>query len=206
MALPKEKSLEGWGPFTFGISFDDALTAHSGAVWDAQSSRRCRLEMPVRGCTLHAATKSRFPLTAGVGLLPTLIFNQEGKLAMIRLRKFFKGDIEPSVECMSRYNQILDYLQKTWGYPTASSSNKHGMPKGSIPQGGEILPDTADGAVVGSETFQVQPDGRKIILQLRAVGTAQPGAAVCHLSIDYRGPDSLQPPPEERPHPLKNWN
>ncbi len=59
--------------------------------------------------------------------------------------------------------------------------------------------------MVGRETFRVQPDGRQIILRSSYIGATDSAPAVCHLSISYRGPESLQPPPEQRPHPLKNW-
>ena len=203
MPRPEEKSFKGWGPFTFGMNFDDALTAYPGVVWDAESSRKCRDEMPLRGCTLNPTGGSRVPLTAGVALLPTVIFNQEGKLATIRLRKFLRGDIKPA-QCERAYGQLLDYLHETWGPPTASSSNKRAMLKRSTLKGREFFPDTGDGAVVSRETFHVQPDGRQIILQSSYIGATESAPAVCHLSIYYRGPESLQPP-EERPHPLKNW-
>ena len=204
MPRPKEESFNGWGPFTFGMNFDDALTAYPGVVWDAESIRKCRVEMPLRGCTLNPAQESRVPLTAGVALLPMVVFNEEGRLATIRLRKFLKGKIKPA-QCERAYGHLLDYLRETWGSPTATSSNKHGMPKRSTLQGREFFFDTGYGAVVGRETFHVQPDGRQIILLSSYIGATDLATAVCHLSIYYRGPESLQPPPEERPHPLKNW-
>ena len=199
MSRPDEKSLKGWGPFTFGMKLDNALTAYPGVVWDAASFHRCRAKMLLKGCALSAAEESRVPPTAGVALLPEVIFNQEGKLAAIRLRKFLRGDIEPA-QCGRVHGQLLDHLQKTWGSPMASSSNKHGKPKGR-----EVSPSADDAAVIGRETFHVQPDGRQIILLSSYIGPTDSAPAVCHLSIYYRGPKSLQPPPEERPHPLKNW-
>jgi len=165
--------------------------------------RKCRDEMPLRGCPLDSTGGSRVPLTAGVALLPTVIFNREGKLAAIRLRKFLRGDIKPA-QCERAYGQLFDYLRETWGPPTASSSIKRAMLKKSPLKAREFVPSTGDGAVVGRETFHAQPDGRQINLQSSYIGATETAPAVCHLSIYYRGPESLQPP-EERPHPLKNW-
>lgn len=201
---PKEKSFNGWGPFTFGMNFADALTAYPGVVWDAESVRKCRVEMPLRGCTLSPAQGSRVPPTAGVAMLPMVVFNEEGRLATIRLRKFLKGTIKRA-QCERVYGHLLAYLRETWGSPTATSLNKHGMPKRSTLQGREFFLGTDYGAVVGREIFNVQPDGRHIILLSRYIGATDLATAVCHLSIYYIGPESLQPPPEERPHPLKNW-
>lgn len=204
MPRPEEKSFNGWGPFTFGMGFDDALTVFPGVVWEAESLRKCRAEISSRGCTLIPAEESRVPRTAGVALLPVVSFNREGKLSAITLRKFLRGDVRPA-HCGRAHGQLLDHLNKTWGSPTASSSDAHGMQGSSAPRGGELLPRTGDGAVIGRETFHVQPDGRQVILLSRYIGATDSAPAVCHLSIYYRGPESLQPPPEERPHPLKNW-
>jgi hypothetical protein len=200
----EEKSFNGWGPFTFGMNFNDALTAYSGVVWEAESLRKCRDEMSLRGCTLIPAEGSRVPLTAGVALLPRVVFNQQGKLATVRLGKFLRANMEPA-QCERAYGQLLDDLHETWGAPTASSSDKRGVLKRSTPKGRGFFLGTGDGAVVGRETFHVQPDGRQIILRSGYIGATDSAPAVCHLSIHYRGPESLQPPPEQRPHPLKNW-
>jgi hypothetical protein len=205
MPRSEEKSFNGWGPFRFGMNFDDALTAYPTVVWDTNSVRRCRAEMRLRGCTLNPGEGSRVPPTAGVALLPSLIFNQEGKLATVRLRTFMRGDLKPT-QCERAYGQLLDHLHSTWGGPAASASNKPGMLKRRTPQGRAFLLGTGDGAVAGRETFHVQPDGRQIILRSGYIGATDSAPAVCHLSIDYRGPASLQPPPEQRPHPLKNWH
>lgn len=204
MAKPGEKSLSGWGPFTFGMDFEAALTAQPGIVWDPNSAARCRKEMRLKGCTLIPAEGSRVPETAGVALLLAVIFNQEGKLASVRLGKFLRGTSKP-VECEDAYGCLLDHLHNTWGAPTASSSVKAEAPTRSTPGGRRFSLRTSGGAVAGSATFNPQPDGRKIVLRLSHVGATNPATAVCHLSIDYHGPDRLQPPPEERPHPLKNW-
>ncbi len=205
MSRSEKKLFNGWGPFTFGMNFEDALTAYPGVVWDPGSLRRCRDEMPLRSCTLNPAERSRVTLTASVALLPTLIFNQEGKLAAISLRKFLRGDIEPA-QCERAHGQLLDYLHETWGSPTASSSNEPGILKRSSLNGRDFFLSTGEGAVVGTETFHVQPDGRQIILRSGYFGATKSAPAICHLSVSYRGPESLQPPPEQRPYPLKNWN
>lgn len=204
MPRPESKPFSGWGPFTFGMDFDDALTAYPGVAWQAESLRRCRVEMPSRGCTLIPAEESRVPRTAGVALLPVVSFNREGKLSAIALRSFLRGDVRPA-HCGRAHGQLLHHLNKTWGSPAASSSDAHEMQVRSVPGGRELLPGTRDGAVIGRETFHVQPDGRRVILLSRYIGATASAPAVCHLSIYYRGPNSLQPPPEERPHPLKNW-
>ncbi len=204
MLLRKEKSLNGWGRLTFGMKFADALTAYSGAVWDTESLRKCRVRMPLHGCTLVSTEQSRFPLTAGVSLLPAIIFNQEGKLATIRLRRFLRGNVEPA-QCKREHGLLLEYLRGRWGSPVESSLSEREMPKMGTAQGPALLHVTDDSAVVGRETFHVQPDGRRIILLSRYIGATQVATAVCHLSIYYYGPESLQPPAEKRPHPLKNW-
>ncbi len=203
--LPRnEKSLNGWGQFTFGMKFAEALTAYPGAVWDTDSLRKCRAGMPLLGCTLVSAEQSRFPLTAGVLLLPAFLFNQESKLATIRLRRILRGNIKPA-QCKHEHSRLSDYLRAQWGSPVESSSVKRGMRKIVTAQGPALLNVTEDGAVVGRETFQVQPDGRKIILLSRYLGASEVATAICHLSIHYYGPERLQPPAEKRPHPLTNW-
>jgi hypothetical protein len=144
--------------------------------------------MPPTACTLHAAHGSPVPLTAGIALLPSLGFNQAGKLAAIRLGHFLRG-VEPA-QCERAYRQLLDSLRKTWGAPTASSSTERGA---------------SDGTVVGKETFHARPDGRRITLLARYINATASASAVCHIGIRYRGPESLQPPSDERPNPLKNW-
>lgn len=204
MPRSEDKSFNGWGPFTFGMNFDDTLSAYPGVVWEEESVRKCRDEMSVRGCTLSSAEESRVPSTAGVALLPQVVFNQEGKLGTVRLGKFLRPNIEP-VQCERAFGQLLDDLHETWGAPTAASSSKPGMLKRSTPKGREFFLGFGDGAVIGRETFQVQPDGRQIILRSGYMDATDSAPAVCHLSICYRGPESLQPAPEQRPYPLKNW-
>ncbi|CAA9534279.1 MAG: hypothetical protein AVDCRST_MAG31-2677 [uncultured Sphingomonas sp.] len=201
MPQPERKSFDGWGPFTFGMDFDDALTAYPGITWTAESLRRCRVEMSLKGCALSPRQDSHVPPTAGVALLPEVIFNQQRNLSAIRLRKFLRGDVSPA-HCRRAHDQLLQYLRETWGPPVPNSSNKQ---ERSTPKNRELLPGTGEGAVIGKETFHVQPDRRQIVLLSGYIGATASAPAVCHLSIDYRGPESLQPPPEERPHPLKNW-
>ena len=204
MPRPEHKSFNGWGLFTFGMDFEDALTVYPGVVWEAESLRRCRVEIPSRGCLLTPAEESGFPRTAGVALLPVVSFNREGKLSAITLRKLLRGGLSPA-QCGRAHAQLLDHLSKTWGFPTASSSDANGMQDRSAPRGRELLPSTSDGAVIGRESFHVQLDGRQVVLLSRHISPTDSAPAVCHLSIYYRGPNSLQPPPEDRPHPLKNW-
>lgn len=205
MPLREVTPLLGWGPFIFGMTFDAALIAYPGVVWDTKSSVRCREEMRLRGCTLSSAEGSRVPPTAGVALLPTVLFNQEGRLAAIRLGMFLRVDNKPA-QCERAYARLLDYLHDDWGPPTASWSAKEEVTKRSSPQGRQFSLRTDSDGVAGRETFHLQPDGRKVVLLLRYVGATNPATALCHLSVYYRGPESLQPPPEERPHPLKNWH
>lgn len=204
MSRSEDKSFNGWGPFTFGMNFDDALAANPRVVWEAASLRKCRDEMSLGGCTLITAEGSHIPLSAGVALLPGVIFNQDGKLAAVRLSKFLRANMAPA-PCERAYGQLLDDLYETWGAPTATYPNGRGMLRRSTPKGREFFLGRDDGAVVGRETFHVQPDGRQVILRSGYIGATDSAPAVCHLSIYYRGPESLQPPPEERPHPLKNW-
>ncbi len=201
----KEKLLDGWGRLTFGMNFNDALMAYPGAVWDTESLRKCRDGMPLRGCTLVSTEQSRLPLTAGVSLLPAVLFNQEGKLATIHLRRFLRGTIKPA-QCMREHGRLLEYLRERWGNPAENLSSKRGMQRVDTAQAPALLHVADDDAVVGRETFHVQPDGRKIILLSRYIGATEAATAVCHLSIYYYGPESLQPPAEKRPHPLKNWD
>jgi hypothetical protein len=204
MPRPEGKPFNGWGPFTFGMNFEEAVTAYPGLVWDAESLRKCRAELPARSCTLNPAQGSRVPPTAGLDLLPRLVFNQQGKLATVHLSQFLRGDIE-AAQCERAYGQLLDDLQATWGPPAPRSANTRGMLKRSTPEGREFLLGSDGKAVTGTETFHAQPDGRRIVLQSGYVAATDSAPAVCHLSIDYRGPESLQPPPEQRPYPLKNW-
>jgi hypothetical protein len=186
------------------MNFEDAVTAYPEVVWDVASLRKCRDKMPSEGCTLTSAEGSHFPLTNGVGLLPSLTFNRAAELATVRLSKFLRADIAPA-PCERAYGQLLDDLYENWGAPTASHSNGRGMLRRSTPKGREFFLGNDDGGVVGQETFQVRPDGRQIILRSGYIGATDEAPALCHLSIDYRGPERLQPQPEPRPHPLRNW-
>jgi len=44
--------LKAWDEFRFGMSFDEAITAAAGIEWDGDSFRKCRDQIPVKGCTL----------------------------------------------------------------------------------------------------------------------------------------------------------
>lgn len=198
------KPFEGWGPFAFGMTIDDALRAQSDVAWDLDSVRKCRDEMSVSGCTLSFAEGSRVTLTAGVALMPRLVFNQEKRLASVRLGNIPTPDRDPA-HCERAFGQLLDDLHDAWGAPTARSSGERGALERSTPKGRAFFLGSVDGAVVGRETFHVQPDGRQIVLRFDAIGATNSAPATCHLSIDYRGPERFQPPPEQRPYPLKNW-
>ena len=189
MPQPEEKPFDGWGPFAFGMDFADALTAYPGVAWDAGAVRKCRAEIGTRPCTLEAAEGLQLPPFAGIAMRPKLLFNQPGKLAAIRLQNFLRGDIDLD-QCKSVHGRLREHLRESWGPPAAKPLQSKGA-------GG--------GAVIDRESFQSRPDGRGIILETSYIGAAKSGSAVCHLSIAYRGPESLQPPPEDRPHPLKNW-
>lgn len=189
MSRPEEQSFDGWGPFVFGMVFADALTAYPGVAWDAGAVRKCRAEIGTRPCTLEAADGLQLPPLAGIAMRPSLLFNQPGKLAAIRLQNFLRGDIDLN-RCKSVHDRLREHLRESWGAPAAK-------PLQSMGAGG--------GAVIDRDSFQSRPDGRGIILETSYIGAAESGSAVCHLSIAYRGPQSLQPPPEDRPHPLKNW-
>lgn len=204
MPRSADRSFNGWGRFTFGMTIDDAVTAHSGVVWEPTSLRKCRDEISSRGCTLNPAEDSHVPLTAGVALLPSVTFNEEGRLATVHLGRFLRA-IVGAAQCERAYGQLLDDLHDSWGAPMANLSDKRGMLRRSTPSGREFFLGNGDGAVVGQETFNVQPDGRRIVLRSGYIGATDSAPAACHLSIDYRGPDRLQPPSEQRPHPLKNW-
>ncbi len=188
--MPRRQALNGWGPFTFGMGFEEAVNAFPAVVWDPRSLRSCRDAISHTACTLTAADGSPVPPTAGIPLLPSIVFNQAGKLAAIRLGHFLRG-VEPA-QCERPYRQLLDSLRETWGAPTAP-------PSSSIERG------ASDSAVVGRETFHAQPDGRRITLLARHIRATNAAPAVCHLGIHYRGPEILQPPRDERPNPLKNW-
>src|SRR5690348_3280978 len=69
--------LKKWDEFTFGMSFDDAITAASGIQWDGESFQKCRNEIPVKGCSLSADPERSYrPGLAGMELMPTLDFNE----------------------------------------------------------------------------------------------------------------------------------
>ena len=198
------KSFDGWGPFAFGMAFEDVLSAESAVVWDADSVRRCRDGMSAGGCTLSSADGSRVPSSAGVALLPRIVFNQEGRVASVRLGNFLTPTGEPG-RCERTFGQLLDDLHDSWGAPTANPSDERDALKRSTPKGRAFRLRSGNGGTVGSETFHVQPDGRRIILRSVSIGATDSAPAVCHLGIDYRGPERLQPPPDQRPYPLKNW-
>lgn len=204
MPRPEAASIHGWGPFTFGMNFDDAVTAHPGVVWEAASLGRCRAEMPLVGCTLRSAAGSRVPPTAGVALLPSVTFNRQGQLAAIRLSMFVRANMAPA-RCERAYGQLLDGLYDTWSAPTEYRWRGRGTLRRSTPKGREFLLGLEERAIVGRETFHVQPDGRQIILRFGYIGATDPDPATCELSVHYRGPEGLQPPTEERRHLYKNW-
>ncbi len=160
--------------------------------------------MSSNNCILTASEQSETSMISGVALLPALVFNRDGKLAAIRLAKFLRGDIEQG-RCEGVYAILYDHLHNAWGAPAERPRDRLQRIIRRTPGGRVYTLGTSSGATIGAETFGVSGDGRRIDLNYDVIGAATPATAVCHLSITYRGPTNLQPPPHERPHPLKNW-
>lgn len=198
------RPLAGWDSLKFGMDFNAALSAQPRAIWNRDSLLQCREGMHESGCTLTASDQSEASMIAGVALLPSLIFNQQAKLAAIRLGRFLRGNVNQG-QCESVYARLYDQLHEEWG---ASSSRPRDRRQGILrrtPKGHVYTLGTHQGATIAAQTFHVLPDGRRIDLRLDLIGAATPANAVCHISITYFGPTSLQPPQHERPYPLKNW-
>ena len=204
MSNAVNRPLAGWDSFKFGMDFNAVLSAQSKAIWNRDSFLQCLEGMHESGCTLTASDQSEASMIAGVALLPSLIFNQEAKLAAIRLGRFLRGNVNHG-QCESVYAMLYDQLHEEWGASSRKPRDRRQIIPRRTPKGHVYTLGTHQGATFAAQTFHVLPDGRGIDLRFDLIGAATPANSVCHISITYRGPISLQPSPHERPYPLKNW-
>lgn len=197
----RPKPLDGWGPFKFGMAFDDAFTAQPGIRWDGESFQKCRDEMPLKGCSLAPNVEDSYvPLTAGVALLPSLSFNQDGKLVTIDMTKILRGNIAPR-QCERVHGQLLDYLDAEWGPGKASGHDPKNAVKRTTPKGRTFYHTAGSGPVFvfDVEDFSVRPDGRKITIISHYTAKSEYSPADCWVSIYFDAPKSLERPQIEFP-------
>lgn len=193
----------GWGSFKFGMSFDDAIIAQTGVRWDGESFRKCRDEMPIRGCTLWASEDSYVPLTAGVALLPHLSFNQKAELTTIDMTERLEGEVTPA-QCERAHGQLLDYLDAEWGPGKSRETEYRKLLKRTTPKG-RVFYRTTDGEsvfVMDIEDFNKLPDGRHLSIISHYSKASEYTKARCWLSIYFEGPKNLERPPYEQPKEL----
>jgi hypothetical protein len=193
--------LKKWDEFTFGMSFDDAITVAPGIQWDAESFQKCRNEIPVKGCSLSADPDHSYRATfAGMELLPTLDFNEDGKLTDLRIGRIYKAGVT-AAQCEAMHGRLLDKLTSMFGQ---ASQDKKGADKamviGRSPGGNTYHRSKSVNPVMvaGIEWFRVASDGGEISLLTTFTAGSEYTDPECFIDIYVDGPKSLRRRPLEK--------
>jgi len=194
--------LKKWDEFTFGMSFDDAITAARGVEWDAESFQKCRNEIPVKGCSLSANPKRSYrPSFAGMELMPTLDFNEDGKLTDLRIGRIYKAGVT-AAQCEAMHGRLLDKLTSMFGQ---RSYEPKGADKAAVVRkspGGNTYhrsKSVSPVMVAGIEDFRVATDGGKISLLTTFTAGSEYTDPECFIDIYVDGPKSLRRAPIDFP-------
>jgi hypothetical protein len=194
--------LKQWDEFTFGVSFDDAITAARGIEWDGESFQKCRNEIPVKGCSLSADPQHSYrPSFAGMELMPTLDFNEDGKLTDLRIGRIYKAGVT-AAQCEAMHGRLLDKLASMFGQ---RSYEPKGADKAMVvrkSQGGNTYhrsKSVTPVMVAGIEDFRVATDGGKISLFTTYTAGSEYAEPECFIDIYVDGPKSLRRRPIEFP-------
>jgi hypothetical protein len=194
--------LKKWDEFTFGMSFDDAITAAPGIQWDAEDFQKCRNEIPVKGCMLSADPERSYrPSFAGMALVPTLHFNEDGKLTDLRVGRIYKAGVT-AAQCEAMHGRLLDKLTSMLGQ---RSYEPKGADKAMVvrqsPGGNTYHRSKAVTPVMvaGVEDFRVATDGGKISLLTTFTAGSEYTEPECFIDIYVDGPKSLHRAPIDFP-------
>jgi hypothetical protein len=193
--------LKKWDEFTFGMSFDDAITAARGIEWDGASFQKCRNEIPVKGCSLAADPERSYrPSFAGMELLPTLEFNEDGKLTDLRIGRIYEAGVT-AAQCEAIHGRLLDKLTSIFGQ---RSYKPKGADKAMIvrqSRGGNTYHRSKSVnpvMVAGTEEFRVASDGGDISLLTTFTAGSEYTGPECFTDIYVDGPQSLRRRPLEK--------
>lgn len=193
--------LKKWDEFTFGMSFDDAIKAARGIEWDAESFQKCRNETPVKGCSLSANPERSYrPSFAGMELMPTLDFNEDGKLTDLRIGRIYKASVT-AAQCEAMHGRLLDKLTSMFGQ---RSYEQKGADKGMVVRhspGGNTYhrsKSVTPVMVAGIEDFRVATDGGKISLLTTFTAGSEYTEPECFIDIYVDGSKSLRRRPLEK--------
>lgn len=183
------------------MSFDDAITAAPGIQWDAEDFQKCRNEIPVKGCSLSADPQRSYrPSFAGMELMPTLDFNEDGKLTDLRIGRIYKAGVT-AAQCEAMHGRLLDKLTSMFG---KRSYKPKGVDKAMIvrqsPGGNTYHRSKAVSPVMvaGIEDFRVAMDGGKISLLTTFTAGSEYTEPECFIDIYVDGPKSLRRRPLEK--------
>ena len=183
--------LKVWDEFRFGMSFDEAISASNGIRWDGESFQTCRNQIPVKGCSLTAnpeqSSRAEF---AGMELLPSLEFNEDGKLTSLNMDRIYRAGVTPD-QCEAIHARLLDKLTLTYGQGKIEGSknlflknspakNLYYRTKGS---GGVIVYDNI--------RFRIATDSSNIVLLTVFVAGSEYSDSSCYTGFLVDGPKSL---------------
>lgn len=193
--------LKKWDEFTFGMSFDDAITAGRGIEWGGESFQKCRNEIPIKGCSLSADPERSYrPSFAGMELMPTLDFNEDGKLTDLRIGRIYKAAVT-AAQCETMHGRLLDKLTSMFGQ---RSYKPKGADKAMIvrqsPGGNTYHRSKSVNPVMvaGIEDFRVATDGGEISLLTTFTAGSEYTEPECFIDIYVDGPKSLRRRPLEK--------
>jgi hypothetical protein len=194
--------LKTWDEFTFGMSFDDAITAARGIEWDGESFQKCRNEIPVKGCSLSADPQRSYrPSFAGMALVPTLDFNEDGTLTDLRIGRIYKAGVT-AAQCEAMHGRLLDKLTSMFGQRSYKAKGAdEAMVIRRSPGGNTYHRSTsvAPVMVAGIEDFRVAADGGKISLFTTFTAGTEYSEPECFIDIYVDGPKSLRRAPIQFP-------
>jgi len=183
------------------MSFDDAITAARGIEWDAESFHKCRNEIPVKGCSLAADLERSYrPSFAGMALVPTLDFNEDGKLTDLRIGRIYKAGVT-AAQCEAMHGRLLDKLTSMFGQ---RSYEPKGADKAMLVRrspGGNSYhrsKSVTPVMVAGIEDFRTATDGSKISLLTTFTAGSEYADPECFIDVYVDGPKSLRRRPLEK--------
>jgi len=190
--------LKAWDEFRFGMSFDEAITAAAGIEWDGDSFRKCRDQIPVKGCTLSPdAERSYRSSIAGMELLPSLNFNEDAQLTDVYLSRVYHAGVTAK-QCEAMHARLLDQLTGQFG-PARFGDEKGTLARRS--PGGNVYhrsPGREGIMVAGIESFRTASDGSDIALLTTYTAGSEYSEPGCYVGFYVDGPTALRRRPQEK--------
>lgn len=132
------KAIDGYGPYKFGMSFDETILAGGTVGFNSWSVKECRKFMPTVGCMLNPdRDRYTYPLIDGMEFAPELEFNRFGKLTDIG-QQYSQDEGISSKDCLGLAERSLDRLVHENGQMSAlrepeKSSDGWEVMEGSTP-------------------------------------------------------------------------